>query len=119
MLKLASDIADKENSKFLVVGDSLSQVASQTLENLDTTYSNSPEPILSPLIGMDKKEIVNISKKIGTYETSVLPYGDCCSYFLPKHPALKARKSDLDKMQESLDISVMNKAVEDVKILEF
>ena len=81
MLRIASRIATINKARFLVVGDSMSQVASQTIENLEATYIGSEKPILTPLIGMDKQEIIDIAAHIGTYETSKQPYGDCCSYF--------------------------------------
>ncbi|MBW2992274.1 tRNA 4-thiouridine(8) synthase ThiI [Candidatus Woesearchaeota archaeon] len=120
MLKISSEIAKKEKAKFLVVGDSLSQVASQTLENLSATYFNSEKPILSPLIGMDKDEIIKISRRIGTYDISELPYGDCCSYFVPKHPELKAKAGELDKAFSDIDVSgLVEEAVEKVKVKDY
>jgi thiamine biosynthesis protein ThiI len=116
MLKIASRIADIENARFLVVGDSFSQVASQTMRNLEATYKNSTKHILSPLIGMDKKEIIEISKKIGTYEISAQPYGDCCSYFLPKHPMLNADSEMLDAAEREFDVDkLINEAVKNAK----
>lgn len=103
MLKIASKIAKIEKAKFLVVGDSLSQVASQTLDNLEATYDGSEKGILSPLIGLDKTEIMAISRTIGTHDISEMPYGDCCSFFLPKHPVLNARKSFLREQMANFD----------------
>lgn len=118
MIKIASKIANKIGAKFLVVGDSLSQVASQTIENLEATYHGSEVHILSPLIGLDKKEIIAISKEIGTYDISKLPYGDCCSYFLPKHPMLRADIEMLDKLINEFDIPKLVKgAVEKAKLV--
>jgi len=120
MLKISSEIAEKENAKFLVVGDSLSQVASQTIENLEATYHNSEKLIFSPLIGMDKKDITAISRKIGTFDISSLPYGDCCSYFVPKHPELKANSEELDDALKEMDIEkLIKEAVEKAVINEF
>lgn len=120
MIKIASEIAKKERARFLVVGDSLSQVASQTIHNLEATYANSGTNILSPLIGMDKKDIINISKKIGTYKISELPYGDCCSFFVPKHPELKATTRILDMAVEGFDVSsLVENAVEKAKLTVF
>ncbi len=107
MIKIASKIAYKNKAKFLVVGDSLSQVASQTIENLESTYHGAEKHILSPLIGMNKREIIAISKKIGTYDISVQPYGDCCSYFLPKHPMLRATKEMLKKIEDEFDADAL------------
>ena len=103
MIAIASKIAEKEKARFLVMGDSLSQVASQTIENLEATYYGSVKHIFSPLIGMDKTEIIAIARKIGTFDISALAYGDCCSYFVPKHPELKAYHGMLDKAMEGMD----------------
>ena len=118
MIKIASEVAKKERARFLVVGDSLSQVASQTIHNLEATYAGSDKHVLSPLIGMDKKEIINISKKIGTYTISELPYGDCCSYFVPKHPELKATARMLDMAVDGFDVPI-KEAVENAEITDF
>jgi thiamine biosynthesis protein ThiI len=120
MLRISSAVANLEKAKFLVVGDSLSQVASQTLENLEATYDGSLKPIFSPLIGWDKTEIIALSKRIGVYEISCLPYGDCCSFFLPKHPELKSSSGLLKKFEEEFDVDALVKGVLDkVKIVEF
>ncbi|MDP7140849.1 MAG: tRNA uracil 4-sulfurtransferase ThiI [Candidatus Woesearchaeota archaeon] len=111
MLKIASEVAGMNKAKFLIVGDSLSQVASQTFENLEATYTGLDKHVLSPLIGLDKREIIEISKRIGTYEISAMPYGDCCSYFLAKHPTLKADVKLLEKNEALFDV---DKLVEDV-----
>lgn len=120
MLKIAAAIAKKEKAKFLVVGDSFSQVASQTLENLEATYKGSPMHVLSPVIGADKSEIVDISRKIGTYDISKQPYGDCCSYFLPKHPVLNATPELLDEAEKEFDVDdLVKKAVDAAQVQEF
>ena len=117
MIKISSKIAAQEKAKFLVVGDSLSQVASQTLDNLEATYTDSPTHIISPLIGMNKNEIIEISREIGTYDISSQPYGDCCSYFLAKHPELKANLQQLKKAEESLDIgNLISESIKKAKI---
>lgn len=119
MIKISSLIAREEKARFLVVGDSLSQVASQTLENLQATYFKSDRAIFSPLIGMDKNEIIDIARKIGTYEISELPYGDCCSYFIAKHPELKANAGELMNIEEEFDEKFISEAVENAKVKEF
>lgn len=91
MLDIAGRIAVEQRARFLVTGDSFSQVASQTYDNLAATYADCPLPLLTPLIGTDKKEIVAIAERIGTFAISSLPYEDCCSFFVPKHPELRAR----------------------------
>ncbi len=102
MLGIAEQIADENKSDFIVLGDSISQVASQTLENLHATYSSAAKNILTPLIGMNKEEIVQTAKQIGTYEISILPYPDCCSLYLPKHPELRARPQEIDSMMQKM-----------------
>ncbi len=97
MTKIANEIASMEKAKAVVTGDSIGQVASQTLENIHCIYDASDLPVLSPLIGMDKREIIDMAKKIGTYEISIKPYDDCCSFMVAKHPATKA---SLDKIKE-------------------
>jgi thiamine biosynthesis protein ThiI len=120
MLRIASRIAAMENAEFLVVGDSLSQVASQTIENLAATYPAAEKYVLSPLIGMNKREIIDISRKIGTYDISAQPYGDCCSYFLPKHPVLRSNLEMLEKMESSFDIEALIKdAIKKAQTKEF
>jgi thiamine biosynthesis protein ThiI len=104
MIRMASAVARKLEAPFLVVGDSFSQVASQTYDNLAATYANSPIHILSPLIGLDKRDISNLARRIGTFDISSLPYGDCCSYFLPKHPELRARPESLQRVLDEMDI---------------
>ena len=78
-------------------------MASQTFDNLYTTYQNCEMPVFSPLIGMNKTEIIDISRDIGTYDISKLPYGDCCSYFLPKHPRLKSYPKQLDGIESRFE----------------
>ena len=86
MMKIAERIARKEDCKALITGESLGQVASQTISALGCTDEAANLPVFRPLIGMDKQEIVDISYKIDTYETSIEPYEDCCTVFTPKHP---------------------------------
>ena len=86
MMKIAEAIAKEEGSKALITGESLGQVASQTIESLVVTNSAVEMPVFRPLIGFDKQEIMDLAKKIDTYETSMLPYEDCCTIFVPKHP---------------------------------
>ena len=96
MMKTAEMLAEKINAQCLVTGESLAQVASQTIENLTVTGSCVKLPVLRPLIGMDKEEIIKYALDIGTYQTSILPYEDCCVLFSPKHPVLHTRKQDAE-----------------------
>ena len=111
MFKLAEIIAKKENAKGFVTGDSLSQVASQTLENIGVIYNVASYPVFSPLIGMNKQEIIDLALKIETYETSIIPYQDCCSFLIAKHPETKAKLEDIIKQEEILEIDEIVKRI--------
>ena len=89
MMRIAEEIAKKSGSLGLITGESIGQVASQTMQSLMATNDVCTMPVYRPLIGMDKQEIVEISEKIDTYETSILPYEDCCTIFVAKHPVTK------------------------------
>lgn len=95
MALIANRVAFKENAKMIVTGDSIGQVASQTLENLKVIYDASTLPILSPLIGLNKEEIIIMAKNIGTYEHSIIPYPDCCSFMISKHPETRAELENI------------------------
>lgn len=99
MMRMANMIADRENAKAIVTGDNLSQVASQTLENLHAIHSVSERVVLSPLIGFDKEEIIEKAREIGTYEISILPYEDCCSLMVAKHPETRAKIDEIRKFE--------------------
>lgn len=105
MVRIGAEIARRERAQALVTGDSLGQVASQTLENMVCVEDASPLPILRPLIGTDKQEIVDESRAIGTYETSILPYADCCSLFVPRHPATRAGVDECRAAEADLDVA--------------
>ena len=117
MFKVAQEIACREGAKALVTGESLGQVASQTLDNIRCTDAAVDMPVFRPCIGMDKDEIIAISRKIDTFETSIEPYEDCCTVFTPKHPKTKPRLDDVLKAEanmENLD-EMMDRAVAGVK----
>ena len=107
MVRIASKIAYRRRARALVTGESLGQVASQTLENISVIEQASELPVLRPLIGMDKEEIVVQAKSLGSYDISILPDQDCCQLFIPKHPATKTRLHDVEKAEEALDIEAM------------
>ena len=109
MMRIAEVVAHKEDAKALVTGESLGQVASQTMESLCATNDAVSIPVFRPLIGMDKIEIMDLAKKIGTYETSILPYEDCCTVFVPKHPTTRPK---LEMVREA------EKLVEGDKLIE-
>lgn len=104
MMELASRLAVAMRAKCLVTGECIGQVASQTIENMACTESRSAVPVLKPLIGTDKIDTIALAKVIGTYETSILPYEDCCVVFSPKHPVLKAELADATALYESLEL---------------
>ncbi|MGI5172031.1 tRNA 4-thiouridine(8) synthase ThiI [Treponema sp. OMZ 840] len=120
MMKAASAIAREVGALCLISGESLGQVASQTIENLSVTESAGDIPLLRPLIGMDKEEITQSAIAIGTYETSILPYEDCCVLFAPKHPVLRASVEEARLHYEKLDCSALiKKAVAEREIKRF
>jgi tRNA uracil 4-sulfurtransferase len=105
MMRLAEQIARSEKARVLVTGDSVGQVASQTIENIDVISRAVSMPILRPLIGDDKVEIVEVARRIGTFEISILPDQDCCSLFVPKHPETKADLAEIEKSETRLDVA--------------
>ncbi|MCF7943959.1 MAG: tRNA 4-thiouridine(8) synthase ThiI [Spirochaetia bacterium] len=104
MVRIANILTRQEHGKCLVTGESLSQVASQTLESISYTDSASEIPIFRPLIGLDKEEIISISEKIGTFKTSILPYDDCCTIFSPKHPLVKPEMGRITSAFKKLEL---------------
>ena len=102
MMRIANMVAEREGAKGIVTGDDLGQVASQTLDNLNCIYSQSRYPVLPPLLGLDKKEIIEIAKKIGTYEISNLPYEDCCSFMIARHPETRGSPEVLEKIESTI-----------------
>ena len=104
MIDTASIIAGKTRAKCLVTGESLSQVASQTIENLSCTESRSRFPVLRPLIGLDKETIIGYAKNFGSYETSILPHADCCVLFSPPHPVLRGNTVEAAALYDALNL---------------
>ena len=120
MMRIAETLASNEGCGGLVTGESLGQVASQTLQALGCTDIVTTLPVLRPLIGMDKEEIVRISRKIDTFETSILPYEDCCTVFTPKHPKTKPNMQTVAEIETAMNISseLIEKAIKEVEIIE-
>ncbi len=121
MMKIAEEFARKDGALGLITGESIGQVASQTIQSLACTNEVCTMPVFRPLIGFDKQEIVDISLKINTYETSVLPYEDCCTIFVAKHPVTKPnlniiRRSE-QNLQEKID-EMMQTAIETAETIE-
>ena len=120
MMKIAEELANKSGCMALITGESLGQVASQTIQSLYTTNEVCTMPVFRPLIGFDKQDIIDISERIGTYETSILPFEDCCTIFVAKHPVTKPllhiiKKSE-EKLGEKMD-ELVKKSVEDVEVI--
>jgi thiamine biosynthesis protein ThiI len=119
MFRIAEIIAHKEKARALVTGESLGQVASQTLDNIAAIEAVSSMPILRPLIGLDKLEIINLAKDYGTYDISILPDQDCCSLFLPKSPATKAKKQFIEAEEENLTVdNLVQDAIDSIEIIK-
>lgn len=104
MLRIAEAIARQEKAKALVTGESLAQVASQTLDNMAVIQQAATLPILRPLVGMDKQEIIDQTRRIGTFETSSIPDQDCCQLFVPKHPATKSTGWEVQEAESKFDV---------------
>ncbi len=103
MMRIAQEIAEKNGGLALITGESIGQVASQTVQSLASTNEVCFMPVFRPLIGFDKQEIVDISQKIGTFETSIQPYEDCCTIFVAKHPVIKPNLERIRKSEEHLE----------------
>ena len=113
MMRIAQRVAERCGAKALVTGESLGQVASQTMDAMTVTGQVVDIPVLRPVVGMDKEEIVQISRKIGTYDTSILPYEDCCTVFTPRHPRLRPTVEEAEAAEAGLDIEAMVQAAVD------
>lgn len=113
MMEIAQKIAEKDNCLALITGESVGQVASQTMQAIACTDAVSKIPVFRPLIGLDKTEIVETARAIGTFETSTLPYEDCCTVFTPRHPKVRPSLADVEKAQSKFDFTeLVEKAVE-------
>ena len=119
MMRIAEKLAHKHGAGAVITGESLGQVASQTLESITSTNSVATLPVFRPLIAFDKDEIIEIAQKIGTFETSILPYEDCCTIFLPKRPVTKPRLSAVEKVESALDVATLvNNALQSIEVVE-
>jgi len=117
MMRLACSLAEKYGVNSVTTGESIGQVASQTMEGLVVSDDVSDRPVFRPLIAMDKVDIIDVSRKIETYETSILPYEDCCTIFVPKHPKTKPRLIEIIKSESVLDIDkLVEKAITNMEI---
>ena len=104
MMKVANLLASRIGAQCIITGESLGQVASQTIENMSVTEHFAAYPLLRPLIGMDKEEIIDTANEIGSFETSILPYEDCCVLFSPKHPILRGSIEEAENIYKELEI---------------
>lgn len=107
MMRIANRMCDLHDCKAVITGESLGQVASQTMESITSTNSVAKYPVLRPLIGFDKDEIIEIARKINTFNTSILPYEDCCTIFLPKNPATKPKLEVVERAEKALDVDAL------------
>ena len=104
MMRIAEKIAEAQGAKAIVTGENLGQVASQTMEAMASTQAVISLPVLQPLIGMDKEEIVRFARRIGTFETSILPYEDCCTVFTPRHPKTHPKVEEVERAEREMDV---------------
>lgn len=119
MMEIAEKLAMTDGARALVTGEALGQVASQTLESLCVTDDAVSMPVFRPLIAFDKEDIITIAKKIGTFETSILPYEDCCTVFVPAHPVTKPKLNELRASEAAVNFSKMvEKAIVGTETLE-
>ena len=119
MMRLADALARDLNCRALVTGESLGQVASQTMDALAVSGDVTDLPVLRPVIGMDKEEIVRIARHIGTFETSILPYEDCCTVFTPRHPKTRPHVEEVREMEQALDVEgLVRRAMEGREVVK-
>ena len=107
MMRIAERIAEANGAKAIVTGENLGQVASQTMEAMASTQAVTHLPTLQPLVGMDKEEIVQMARRIGTFDTSILPYEDCCTVFTPRHPRTRPKLSEVEAVEAALDVQAL------------
>jgi len=119
MMKIAELVAEKAGAQALITGEAIGQVASQTIESLTVTNDAVTMPVFRPLIGFDKEEIIDRAKAIGTFETSILPFEDCCTVFVPQHPVTKPKVDKLRESEALVDFAPMvEKAIADMEIVD-
>jgi thiamine biosynthesis protein ThiI len=120
MMHLSAKICETQNFQALITGENLGQVASQTVESMTATAWDCRVPVFRPLIGFDKREIITLAKKIGTFETSILPHEDCCTLFLPKFPETKPRLDILTQAYEALALNALiEKTISQISLYKF
>lgn len=120
MVRIANKIAQQEGALALITGESLGQVASQTLESIQATDQTAKYPTLRPLVAMDKQEIVDLSQKIGTYDISIQPHEDCCTIFIPKHPSTRPKLDHIRSIEKDFDIEeLIAESLENTEVITF
>ena len=120
MMRVACELSERKKIQSITTGESIGQVASQTMEGLMVSNDVSDRPVFRPLIAMDKEDIMDIARDIDTYDTSILPYEDCCTIFVPKHPKTKPRVKDMIIAERKLDIeALVNKAIDEMETFIF
>ncbi|MEM4263516.1 MAG: 7-cyano-7-deazaguanine synthase [Candidatus Woesearchaeota archaeon] len=118
MFRIADEILEKEGAKALITGDNIGQVASQTLDNIKVIHSAAKHTVLTPLLGMDKVDIIKKAQEIGTYEASILPYSDCCSYLIAKHPQTKSKLKEIEEIEAKANLTEqIKKAIKEARII--
>jgi thiamine biosynthesis protein ThiI len=120
MMRISERLAMQINAGALVTGESLGQVASQTMQSITVTNKVIERlPVFRPLIGFDKEEIVKISKHIDAFETSILPYQDCCTIFLPKNPVIRPKLELIERAEKALDVEgLIKRAMDNIEVIE-
>lgn len=119
MMRIAERLAERLGDQAIITGESLGQVASQTIESMTSSNSVVKMPVLRPLVAFDKVDIIKISKEIDTYETSILPYEDCCTVFLPKYPVIRPNLKKVEEMEKALDLeALINEAISNIEKYE-
>ena len=120
MMKIASRLAERLDCGALITGESVGQVASQTMGAIRCTDAVATLPVFRPVIGMDKEEIIAVARRIGTFETSIQPYEDCCTVFTPKHPRTRPRLEELEAAEEKLAVDeLIEEALAGVRVEKF
>lgn len=119
MMRIACKLAQKYNIHSITTGESIGQVASQTMESIIVSTDVSDRPVFRPLVAMDKEDIMDAARKIGTYETSILPYEDCCTIFVPKHPKTKPMLKDIIKSERLLDVdNLVDSCIHNMEVIQ-
>lgn len=120
MMRVACELSERKQIQSVTTGESIGQVASQTMEGLMVSNDAADRPVFRPLIAMDKEDIMDIAREIDTYETSILPYEDCCTIFVPKHPKTKPKVKDIRIQEQKLDVeALVSKAIDEMEVYTF